>query len=138
MEHKMKHLEMIQSIITRMGGNSFMLKGWTVTLMTGIFVLADKSSDKIYFLGTFIPLFVFWGLDTIYLRQERLYRNLYDYVRMQEPDQVDFSMNTALPELNSQKTHYVNCLCSVTEMGFYLPLLSLYSVLAFFSYIEWL
>lgn len=138
MEHKMKHLEMIQGIITRMGGNSFMLKGWTVTLMTGIFVLADKSGSKLYFLGALIPLLVFWGLDAFYLRQERLYRKLYDYVRMQEPGRVDFSMSTAMPELHSRTTRYGNSLCSLTELGFYLPLLILYLVLAFFSSTGWL
>ena len=45
MENKIKHLEMLQNTITRMSGNSFLLKGWTVTLMTGIFVLSDKDSN---------------------------------------------------------------------------------------------
>ncbi len=32
MEQKIKHLEFIQAAINRMAGNSFLLKGWTVTL----------------------------------------------------------------------------------------------------------
>lgn len=32
MENKQKHLEFIQSIINRMAGHSFLLKGWGVTL----------------------------------------------------------------------------------------------------------
>lgn len=49
MENRIKHLELIQVIITRMAGNSFMLKGWAVTLVSGIFVLASKDTDKLYF-----------------------------------------------------------------------------------------
>ena len=33
MEKKIKHLEMIQGVINRMAGNSFALKGWSVTLI---------------------------------------------------------------------------------------------------------
>ena len=35
MENKIKYLEMIQSVINRMANNSFCLKGWTVTLVSG-------------------------------------------------------------------------------------------------------
>ncbi len=38
---------------------------------------------------------MFWGLDAYYLRQERLFRKLYDKVR-RDPDPEDpFTMNTA-------------------------------------------
>ena len=43
MEQKMKHLELIQEVIKRMANNSFLLKGWTVTLVTGILALASKD-----------------------------------------------------------------------------------------------
>ena len=33
MENKRAHLEMIQAVITRMAGNSFLIKGWSVTLV---------------------------------------------------------------------------------------------------------
>ena len=36
LEDKYKHLEMIQNIIQRMATNSFMLKGWAVTLIVAI------------------------------------------------------------------------------------------------------
>ena len=81
MENKLKHLEMVQSVINRMANNSFMLKGWAVTLVAGIFVLAGKDTDKLYFLVAYIQVIVFWGLDSYYLLQERLYRGLYEKVR---------------------------------------------------------
>ena len=36
MDKKLKHLELVQSVINRMASNSFMLKGWAVTLVAGI------------------------------------------------------------------------------------------------------
>lgn len=122
MEKKFKHLEMIQGIINRMAGNSFMLKGWAVTLVAGVYALASNDTNKVYFLIAYVPIIIFWGLDAYYLRQERLYRKLYDKVRKQDENDIDFSMNTALPEFQTQKTFYLNALFSITELGFYLPL----------------
>lgn len=77
MENKLKHLEMIQGIINRMASNSFALKGWSVTLVAGIFALSSKDANEIYFLIAYIPIIVFWFLDAYYLLQERLFRSLY-------------------------------------------------------------
>ena len=43
---------------------------------------------------TYFPVFMFWALDAYFLRQERLFRKLYDHVRGAENERVDFSMNT--------------------------------------------
>ncbi len=40
-------------------------------------------------------MFVFWGLDGYFLWQERLFRALYDHVRVLAEDQVDFSMDVS-------------------------------------------
>ena len=61
---KIRHLEMIQGVINRMAGNSFKLKGWAVTLVAGIFALASRDTDKLYFLIAYIPIVIFWGLDS--------------------------------------------------------------------------
>lgn len=42
MEEKMRHLEMIQNVISRMASNSFLLKGWTVTLVVGLLAFATS------------------------------------------------------------------------------------------------
>ena len=39
-----KHLEFIQAVITRMAGNSFVLKGWAITLAAAGFALAAKET----------------------------------------------------------------------------------------------
>ena len=122
MDTKIKHLEMIQGVINRMASNSFMLKGWAVTLVAGIFALAAKDTNKLYFIIAYVPILVFWGLDAYYLRQERLYRKLYDKVRKQNETEIDFSMNANLPEFKCKQTSYNDSLFSTTEKWFYLPL----------------
>ena len=122
MENKHKHLDYIQGVINRMAENSFALKGWAVTLISGIFVLAGKDTDKMYFLVAYIPIIVFWGLDAFYLLQERLYRSLYNKVRNMKENEIDFSMNTCLDEFKTDKNTWCNCMLSKTEVWFYIPL----------------
>jgi len=113
---------MIQGIISRMANNSFLLKGWAVTLVAGIFTLASKDADKLYFIIAYIPIVVFWGLDSYYLLQERLYRALYEKVSAYDESDVDFSLKATSGEFGNKKNNYLNCLISKTELCFYLPL----------------
>lgn len=119
---KAQHLEMIQGIINRMAGNSFALKGWAVTLIAGVLVLSDRDTDKIFFLAAFIPVIFFWGLDSYYLLQERLFRALYSKVQTMDEEQIDFGMNISAKEFHTGKNTYFHCLKSVTEFWFYIPL----------------
>ncbi|MEM8720779.1 MAG: hypothetical protein AAGE84_16035 [Cyanobacteria bacterium P01_G01_bin.39] len=95
MECKLKHLDLIQGVINRMAGNSFSLKNWTVVLVSALFALSAKYSDTSFIPIAFLPVSAFWLLDGYYLRQERLYRKLYDRVRKQKETEIDFSMNTS-------------------------------------------
>lgn len=122
MENKRKHLELIQNIISRMAKNSFMLKGWAVTLVAGIFALAGKDTDKLYFLVAYIPVIVFWLLDAYYLLQERLYRSLYNKVRNIDESNIDFSLKATSAEFDNCENTLCNCFFSNTELWFYLPL----------------
>lgn len=96
MECKLKHLDLIQGVINRMASNSFSLKNWTVVLVSASFALAAKFSDIKLILIAFLPASAFWLLDGYFLRQERLYRKLYDRVRKQREDEIDFSMNATI------------------------------------------
>jgi hypothetical protein len=94
-----KHLEFIQSVVARMANHSFLLKGWTVTLTAAIFGLAAKGTNPAFVLIAFFPALAFWGLDAYYLRRERLFRRLYDALRLSRTDGADavepFSMDTS-------------------------------------------
>ena len=94
MDNKTNHLEMIQDIVNRLAKCSFLLKGWAVILVSALFALAAKDS-RIYFIYlAYFPALAFWGLDGYYLWQERLYRKLYDKVRVMDDSEVNFSMDT--------------------------------------------
>ena len=92
-DNTVKHLEFIQDVITRMNTNSFLIKGWMITVVSALFALAAKDADIRYVLVTYIAIPAFWLLDAFYLSQERQYRGLYDDVRMKEDS--DFAMDAS-------------------------------------------
>ncbi|GHT29154.1 hypothetical protein AGMMS49574_05050 [Bacteroidia bacterium] len=119
-DKKIKFLEMIQGVINRMASNSFLLKGWAVTLLAGIFALAAKDSNFSFFLIAYIPIILFWFLDSYYLQLERKYRVLYNRATEILPEQIDFKLNP--PKSNEkEKTCFYQSFFSRTECGFYLP-----------------
>ena len=86
MESKTKHLEMIQGVINRLSTNSFLLKGWSVVLVSALFALSAGDSNPAFIFLAYIPALVFWGLDGYFLWEERKFRKLYDRVRtLDEP-----------------------------------------------------
>ncbi|HDZ61154.1 MAG TPA: hypothetical protein ENH46_05600 [Candidatus Pacearchaeota archaeon] len=88
-----EHLGYIQNVINRMSHNSFLIKGWSITFISLLFILAINSSSYFLLVLSLLPLFCFWSLDAYYLRQEKLFRKLYDAVR-QEKVNDSFSMDT--------------------------------------------
>ena len=49
-EIKSKHIDLAQSIITRMAQNSFVIKGWMITIVVGLFVFLQNDNYKNNFL----------------------------------------------------------------------------------------
>ena len=76
-EYMLKEIDIVQDIIKRMAFNSFMIKGWAITLVVVTLLL---KGTKLQVLIAFIPLLVFWFLDAYFLWQERMYRKLYDWI----------------------------------------------------------
>ncbi len=82
--------------MNRLSTDSFLLKGWTVVLVSALFALAaDKSNVHFVYLAYF-PAVAFWVLDGYFLWQERLFRALYNHVRNLKEEDVDFSMDTSI------------------------------------------
>ncbi|MGW4579031.1 hypothetical protein ACWELP_10070 [Rhodococcus aetherivorans] len=75
-----KHMEFVQAIITRLANSSFLLKGWSLTLVSALIGFAVAHDHVVLAAITVLPALVFWLLDTYYLRQERAFRNIYDAV----------------------------------------------------------
>jgi hypothetical protein len=119
LESKLKHLEFIQQVIARMASNSFLLKGWTVTLVVGLFAFANvKEMDSKYILLAFIPAIFFWVLDGYFLQQERKYRDLYNEVTSKPESAIDFSMTAS-----GYKQYLLGAIFSPTLIIFYCPIL---------------
>lgn len=96
MDKKSHHLEMIQGIVNRLAKCSFLLKGWSVILVSALFALSAKDARVYFIYLAYFPAFAFWVLDGYYLWQERLFRALYDRVRGMEETDIDFSMDTTV------------------------------------------
>lgn len=128
-EKKLKHLEFIQLVITRMNVNSFLLKGWSVTLVAALFAFAAKDTNIEYVLITYISTPIFWFLDGYYLSQERQYRGLYNQIKSKVEEEIDFDMN-AKP-FNKNKNRWIPSVFSTTLNLFYGALLIITLIVMF-------
>lgn len=83
----LKHLEFIQGTINRMSTNSFIIKGWAITLV-GIILGLNKLEGKyiyekssynfpIEMLVILLIIFLFWFTNAYFLQQERRYIYIY-------------------------------------------------------------
>jgi hypothetical protein len=127
MEQKLKHLEFIQAVITRMNTNSFLIKGWMITLVSALFALAAKDANVRYVMVTYIAIPAFWLLDAFYLAQERQYRCLYDDARLREA--VDFSMNAS--PYNTGNNTWSSAFFSKTMLVLYPPVIGITLIIMF-------
>lgn len=79
-----KEIDLIQGVINRMASNSFLLKGWLVSLIAVILALTKDTivaTQLSYFsLILLLPVVVFWYLDAFFLHKERCYIQLYEWV----------------------------------------------------------
>ena len=116
MDEKIKHLEFVQAAINRMANNSFLLKGWSVTLTGGLLALTFKQLDRRYLLVSLVVLGFFWLLDSYYLYQERRFIALYNHVRKVDIAGIDFSMDT---RHYGHRTGWLRCSVSLTLLLFY-------------------
>ncbi|MGN1197613.1 MAG: hypothetical protein ACI4TA_08440 [Acetatifactor sp.] len=122
MENKIKHLEFIQTVITRMNQNSFQIKGWMITIVSALLALYASSGKQIYILVAIVPTVIFWFLDTYYLQQERKFRGVYNDVAGLSPedsrvDVRDFEM--PIQKYQCGRYCYFNVLISRTILPLY-------------------
>ncbi|WBS98161.1 hypothetical protein OK107_08765 [Lacticaseibacillus paracasei] len=116
-QDRREHLSMIQNTISRMSTNSFLTRGWSVTIFTGLYTLyATKQND--FLLGVIIAVVcIFWLMDSYYLGLERAYRDLYDDVRGAQSTVTDFNMQAQV------KGRWLNAMRSRIFLISYVPAL---------------
>lgn len=118
MEKKVKHLEFLQGIVNRLATDSFRMKGWSVVLVSALFALLVREGQMTLAPVGLIPIVVFWMLDGYFLWQERLFRRLYDFVRVLDEDQIDFSMDVGKFKRDRKGT-WLSATFSRTLIAFY-------------------
>jgi hypothetical protein len=79
-----------------MNSNSFLIKGWAITLVSALFALAAKDTNVNYVLVSYIAISVFWFLDGFYISQERQYRDLYNEITGKSENEIDFNMDASV------------------------------------------
>ncbi len=119
--NKIAHLQMIQGVVDRMGGNLFYLRGWSITLLAGLFAISTSELLKVAEWAPmlfFDLLILFWIYDAYFLSLERKFRGLYNKVRKMSEDKIDFAMNIGEFKTHADKTLFA-CMFSPTLLGFY-------------------
>lgn len=120
-----RYLELIQGQVSRMASHSFLIKGWSITLAAAIMAFAASASSSWSMTAAVLTSLAFWGLDAFYLRQERLYRALYDRVRDTWPDREctigDMSLST--DTLSSTVPPWIRTMGSSVVALFHAPIL---------------
>jgi hypothetical protein len=89
-----KHLDLIQGVINRLAGNSFSVRTWAVGLIAVLGGLAAKDADAHLACALLFPAVCFWWLDAYYLRQEKLFRKLYEKAVAGDKHAPLYSLNT--------------------------------------------
>ena len=127
----LKAIDLVQTQIQRMARNSFLIKGWTLTLVVGSLLL--KTTDYQYFLAI-LPVLAFWVLDSYYLRIERMYREKYKKIINNEETQRDKLFDLNPHNYTSDKTKKVKVFFSPTLLIFYATITILVLVFSLFGY----
>lgn len=123
-EDQRKYLEMIQAVIARLASNSFVLKGWSVTLVSGLLGFAGQQREPQFALLALLPAVTFWMLDAYYLAQERQQRQLFAQARDGESTAYSFD----IPGLKSGD--WLSAARDGTVCGLHGPLAALAVILA--------
>jgi hypothetical protein len=126
-----EHLKIIQNVITRMANTSFIIKGWAITVVSAILSFSVATSDGLFGLVALLPCFIFWGLDSYYLWQERLFRTLYKKI-VENPELVKkFSMDTS--PFKKEMDRWICTVFSITELAVYISIIVVILLLGFIS-----
>lgn len=126
-ELHVKHLEMLQNVISRMAGSSASIKNYCMTISAAIIGLATaiQNPEVLYYT---IPLILIFGiLDAHYLRLERAFRDQFNSVRKSDlSEKPDFLISPSW----TAGHHMLSGMLSWSVWLFYGPLILVFVVIA--------
>ena len=77
----LKEIDIIQSCISKVEQNSFIVKGWSISIVAVILALSPDDLNHRFLSAALAAITLsFWFLDAFFLRVDRLYRWKYDWV----------------------------------------------------------
>ena len=111
------YLSMLQDNITRMATNSANCKTWTITIVTALLALtlADMAITG-YLQVLYIPVFLFYLLDSYYLSVEKRFRKVEEEFVYKA--KIGEDTNDLLYSFNIHKdTWYKHLFCATTSIS---------------------
>ena len=133
---RIKHMEFIQNVITRMNTNSFHIKGWSIVIASALLAIYASTKDNYFFLVAVFPTLIFWFLDAYYLNQERKFRGLYNDVAGVTDKPKEIKLFAMRPDLYvGGKYSYWSAFFSITILKMYLSIIVIFGGL--FSYLKY-
>ena len=108
-EQVIKHLEIIQEAINRLANNSFLIKSWSMTIISVaiLFISRSQNYSEYIILSFLIPVLGFWILDGYFLWQERVFRGIYNDVRTQESTNFEMTISHQTKKLSGLKPFFL-------------------------------
>ncbi|ELE9689928.1 hypothetical protein RM405_000929 [Enterobacter kobei] len=131
---KIASLASLQSIIARMASNSQLMKTWAITIVTGF--IAIKSTfgglGSISYMVPFLLCLSFSYLDSYYLSQERIFRDVYNkQAKIPVGSNVNYlDFKDLIVECSKQEKNSVkSCIKSPSVIYFYIPMVIIATVI---------
>jgi hypothetical protein len=130
-----KEIDLIQGVITRMANNSFLLKGWLVSLIAVVLALSKDtfltSNAFVFCIILCFPVIAFWYLDAFFLHREKCYRKLYEWVITNRPSSNEYLYSLDFTRFKKDVNNIFKIMFSQTLLPFYGLVLLLLIVLMF-------
>ena len=129
-ENSTDYLGFIQSVITRMGQNSFQLKSWCITIIAALAAIMfntpqnglQRSAYVVGMVGILLTV-LFCLLDSYYLYLERGYRRLYSIAAGLVDSRTCKLYDMAIPRECRGLGEYASAVFSVSTGLFYLTII---------------
>jgi len=134
-ENEVKHLEFIQNIISRMGSNSFQIKGLTIAIVVAILTLFATNNQIVnYLLVPILPTAIFWFLDSFYLSKERQYIELYNVIiGKSKMTTIVSNLDLDTSKVKKFSNSILSSMFSISTWPIYLPMIGFF-VLSYLKY----
>src|SRR5258705_13047093 len=118
-EWRVKHPEMLQSLITRMAGYGASFKSYCITVVTAVIGFSFTLHRPAVAALALLPVLAFGVADAQYLRVERRFRAVFNLVRAESWDVMpSFDINLAA----APKQSFLSVVTSWSIVWFYAPL----------------